>query len=94
MSHTILSQPSAQWNEETRTCIITNTYRGLPNNASMLATDVIFFIVILSGVYQRNSGKHILITMYHEVRAFFALVSALYVSRVNPRAYFGSGLRL
>jgi hypothetical protein len=83
----IIAQPSAHWNEETRTCIITNTYRGLPNNASMLATDVIFFIVILSGVYQRNSGKHIVITMYHEVRVFFGLVHG---SHAILRAYFGS----
>ncbi len=89
-----LFQPAAHWNEETRTCIVTKTYLGLPNNASMLATDVIFFVVILGGVYQRNSGRHILITMYHEVRLFFALVSALYVSHVVLRAYFGSRLRL
>jgi len=78
--------PSAYWNEETRTCVITNTYRGLPNNASMLATDVIFFVVILSGVYQRNSGKHIVITMYHEglfwlaIATFIQLLPVIFIS--------------
>lgn len=70
-------KPSAYWNEETHTCIITNTYRGLPNNASMLATDVIFFVVILSGVYQRNSGKHIVITMYNEGLFWLAIATLI-----------------
>lgn len=55
----------------------------------MFATDVIFFIVILSGVYQRNSGRHIAITMYREVCVNFTLVAALNVSHVILRAYFG-----
>lgn len=60
----------------------------------MLATDVIFFVVILSGVYQRNSGKHIVITMYHEVCVFFGLLSALDCSYIIHRVYFGSLLPL
>jgi hypothetical protein len=60
----------------------------------MLATDVIFFVVILSGVYQRNSGKHIVITMYNEVRVFFGGLSVLYSSHGLLRAYFGSQLPL
>jgi hypothetical protein len=34
----------------------------------MFVTEVILFVIILSGVYQRNSGRHILSTMYREVR--------------------------
>ncbi|KAH8987306.1 hypothetical protein EDB92DRAFT_2105033 [Lactarius akahatsu] len=70
-------RPASHWNEETRTCIVTNSYRGLPNNASMLATDVVFFIVILSGVYQRNSGRHIMITMYHEGLFWLAIATLI-----------------
>ncbi|KAH9054888.1 hypothetical protein EDB87DRAFT_1644214 [Lactarius vividus] len=70
-------RPASHWNEETRTCIVTNTHRGLPNNASMLATDVVFFIVILSGVYQRNSGRHIMITMYHEGLFWLAIATLI-----------------
>lgn len=69
--------PTAHWNEETRTCIITDTHRGLPNNASMLATDIIFFIVILSGVYQRNSGRRIMLTMYHEGLFWLAIATLI-----------------
>ncbi|KAH9177253.1 hypothetical protein EDB89DRAFT_1902491 [Lactarius sanguifluus] len=70
-------RPASHWNEETRACIVTNTYRGLSNNASMLATDVVFFIVILSGVYQRNSGRHIIITMYHEGLFWLAIATLI-----------------
>jgi len=91
----ILIQPATDWNEETRTCIITNTHRGLSNNASMFGTDVIFFIVILWGVYQRNSGRHIIITMYHEVRFFFRQFRHYGSHRHRIfRVYFGSRLRL
>ena len=61
-------QPGTVWNGEIRTCVITEVSRGLPNNASMFATEVILFVVILCGVYQRNSGRRILSTMYREVR--------------------------
>jgi hypothetical protein len=61
-------QPDTEWNEEIRTCVVTDVSRGLLNNASMFATEVILFVIILSGVYQRNSGRHILSTIYREVR--------------------------
>ncbi len=61
-------QPGTEWNREIHTCVITEVSRGLPNNASMFATEVILFVIILSGVYQRNSGRHILSTMCREVR--------------------------
>jgi hypothetical protein len=60
-------QPDVEWNGETRTCIITEVSRGLPNNALMFATDVTLFVIILCGVYRRNSGRHILSTMHREV---------------------------
>ena len=34
----------------------------------MFATEVVLFVIILGGVYKRNSGRHILSTIYREVR--------------------------
>ena len=65
--HTTL-QPGTEWNGEIRTCVVTEVSRGLPNNASMFATEVVLFVIILGGVYKRNSGRHILSTIYREVR--------------------------
>ncbi|KAI9453596.1 hypothetical protein F5148DRAFT_459820 [Russula earlei] len=50
-------RPDVEWNEETRTCLVMKVSRGLPNNVSMLIIDVILFVITLSGVFRRNSGK-------------------------------------
>ncbi|KAI0298453.1 hypothetical protein B0F90DRAFT_1732613 [Multifurca ochricompacta] len=70
-------RPITEWNEETRTCIIMKVSRGLPDNASMFATDIILFVAILSGVYQRNSGKDILSTMYREGLFWLAIATVV-----------------
>lgn len=61
-------QPSTEWNGDARTCIITDVSRELSNSVSMFAANLILFVIILGGVYQRNSGRNILSTMYREVR--------------------------
>ncbi|KAI0282907.1 hypothetical protein BC826DRAFT_1062677 [Russula brevipes] len=60
--------PDVEWNGETRTCIITEVSRGLPNNASMFATDVTLF---------RNSGRHILSTMHREGLFWLAIATVV-----------------
>lgn len=57
----------------------------------MLGTDAAIFVIILGGVYQRNHGKQILSTMYHEVRGFSLAIA--YVPHVVLRASFGLRFR-
>ncbi|KAI0270477.1 hypothetical protein BC834DRAFT_967264 [Gloeopeniophorella convolvens] len=71
--------PGTEWNAETRTCLITEAERGLPNSAAMFATDVVLFGIILSGVYQRNSGRRILATMYRE-GLFWLAIATVFIS--------------
>jgi hypothetical protein len=52
----------------------------------MLGTDAAIFVIILGGVYQRNHGKQILSTMYHEVRRFSLMLAKAYflMSSLGP----------
>ncbi|KAI0255666.1 hypothetical protein BJV78DRAFT_1177706 [Lactifluus subvellereus] len=70
-------RPSTEWNKEIRTCIITKSSGSLPNNVSLFVTDVAIFVIILGGVYQRNHGKQILSTMYHEGLFWLAIATVM-----------------
>ncbi|KAH9974552.1 hypothetical protein BGW80DRAFT_1301098 [Lactifluus volemus] len=49
-------QADAVWNPQTMACLRIHTDRALLNNMMLLSAEVIFFVLMASGIYYRNPG--------------------------------------
>jgi len=68
------------WNPTTQACVRHNTHKALLNNALLFATEVIFVVLMATGIYYRNPGLRAFKIMYRE--GLLWLVTAVMVQAI------------
>lgn len=65
---TLNLQAKASWDPTSMACVRTKTHQALLNNVLLLATEVVFAVLMAAGIYYRNPGPRAFKIMYREVR--------------------------
>ncbi|KAI0298452.1 hypothetical protein B0F90DRAFT_702538 [Multifurca ochricompacta] len=73
-------EANSEWEPLTQTCAWEGTRRALLNNGLLLATEVILFLLMAGGIYNRNPGPRAFKIMYRE--GLLWLVAAVLVQTV------------